>query len=423
MEYSNLLSQTPTKNRTSNDRFCSPRRPPCPHRISTTPDRDIHRKLSRLSSNFPPLPENQRMNSPRPSLCSPLFQSQSQEVFSLGRRKSSFQGSQSSQPNSPSSSRNKTLPVKPAHTMVLDNISTDFYISPMDWSKRNTIAFALTDGVIFLNPKTMEVTEPLNTPDEIVSVKFNPIGDKLFMGSHSGYGTIYDMVISEPITEFDLFESSVLNADWKDNIIISGGRDGQVGIIDVRDEDPIVEVIEAHGEEICTIKIHPEKQVFATCGNDCVVKIWDQRNLSEPLITYAEHEAAIRAAAWSPTQSDIIATGGGTSDKKIRMWNTTTGETVKSVDTGSQICNLFWSAEYNEIFSTHGFSQNHLAIWKGTDLTPVASFHTHKQRVLYMSVSPDMSTVATAAPGDTVQVWKFFPQRNGSLSQSLLLLR
>ncbi|KAK8893441.1 hypothetical protein M9Y10_021863 [Tritrichomonas musculus] len=424
MEYSDLLSQTPKKNRTSNDRFFSPnRRPPQPHRVSITPDRDLHRRLSRLSTNLPPLPENQRTNSPRPSYCSPLFQSQSQEVFSIGRRKSSLTGNQSSQPNSPSTSRTKTLPAKPTHTTVIDNISTDFYITPMDWSKRNTIAFALTDRMIFINPKTMEITEPINTPEDIVSVKFNLMGDKLFFGSDGGCATIYDMVISEPITDFDLFESSVLNADWKENTIISGGRDGQVGIIDIRDEDPVVEVIEGHSEEICAIKIHPEKQVFATCGNDCVVKIWDQRNLSGPLITFAEHEAAIRAAAFSPISNDIIATGGGTADKKIKMWNINTGETIKTIDTGSQVCNLYWSSDYNEILSTHGFSQNHLALWKGTDLTPVASFHTHKQRVLYMSVSPDLTTIATAAPGDTMQIWKMFPQRNPLLSQSLLLLR
>ena len=418
-----LIEQTPPKLRTSNDRFCSPTRPPRPHRVSVTPDRDMQRRMSRLSGRFPPLPENQRVNSPRPSLCSPLFQSQSQEVFSVGRRKSSLTRD-SSQTNSPASSRNKTIPVNPTHSIEIENMPTDFYISPMDWSKKNTIAFALQDGLTFINPKTMEISEAKNSPDDVVSVKFNPIGDKLFLGSDNGTATIYDIVLSEPTCEFELWDNSVLNADWKENILLAGGRDGQVAIIDLRDDDPVVVVEEAHMEEICTIKMHPESTMFATCSNDCVVKIWDQRNMSNgPVISYSEHEAAIRAAAWSPVANDIIVTGGGTADKKIKMWNTVTGETIKSIDTGSQVCNLFWSAEYNEIFATHGFSQNHLSLWKGTDLTPVASFHTHKQRVLYMSVSPDQSTIATAAPGDTMQIWKMFPSNSRCLSSTLLLIR
>ncbi|OHT07511.1 Protein FIZZY-RELATED 2 [Tritrichomonas foetus] len=421
--YSLILSQTPTKLRTSSDRFCSPGKPPHPHRVSVTPDRDMTRRMSRLSNAFPPLPDNQRIKSPRPSLCSPLFQSQSQEVFSVGRRKSSLT-QQGSQTNSPSTSRNKTIPANPTHSVEVENIPTDYYISPMDWSKRNTIAFALTDGLALINPKTMELTNPPNTPEAVVSVKFNPSGDQLFLGTDYGIASIYDMAMNEPINEIELFENSVLNADWKENMIISGDRDGEVAIIDLRDKDPVVEIIEAHPEEICAIKMHPEKPLFATCGNDCVVKIWDQRNTSNgELMSYSEHEAAIRAAVWSPMSPDVIVTGGGTADKTIKMWNINTGETIKSVDTGSQVCNLFWSSDYNEILSTHGFSQNHLSLWKGTDLTPVASFHTHKQRVLYMSASPDMTTVATAAPGDTMQIWKMFPLRSRSLSQSLLLLR
>jgi len=118
----------------------------------------------------------------------------------------------------------------------------------------------------------------------------------------------------------------------------------------------------------------------------------------------------------------VIVTGGGTADKTIRLWNTTTGETVRAVDTGSQVCNLYWNAEYNEIVSTHGFSQNQIALWKGADLAPVASFHTHKQRVLFMCASSDGTTIAIDAPDDAMQVWAMFPPRGEPPSQSLLLL-
>jgi WD40 repeat protein len=119
----------------------------------------------------------------------------------------------------------------------------------------------------------------------------------------------------------------------------------------------------------------------------------------------------------------MIVTGGGTADKALRMWNTTSGETIKKMETGSQVCNVFWNAAYNEVLSSHGFSQNHLALWKGTDLAPIASFHQHKERVLFMAASPDGSTVATAAPGDALHIWKMFAPRSTPLSQSLLALR
>ncbi|KAK8883148.1 hypothetical protein M9Y10_045796 [Tritrichomonas musculus] len=147
------------------------------------------------------------------------------------------------------------------------------------------------------------------------------------------------------------------------------------------------------------------------------------RHAPVPLVHYEEHQAAIRALAFSPTSDSIIVTGGGTSDKTIKMWDINTGDTIYSIDTGSQVCNLFWNEEYNEIFSTHGFSQNHLALWRGFDLSAIAQFYEHKQRVLFMTPSPDGTKVATAAPNDGIQIWAMFPSRRLSLTNSMQLVR
>lgn len=103
-----------------------------------------------------------------------------------------------------------------------------------------------------------------------------------------------------------------------------------------------------------------------------------------PLQRYVEHSAAIKAIAWSPHQHGILASGGGTADKTIRFWNTVTGQALQSVDTSSQVCNLAWSKSANELVSTHGYSQNHIVIWRYPSLTQVAKLTGHTTRVLYL---------------------------------------
>lgn len=44
----------------------------------------------------------------------------------------------------------------------------------------------------------------------------------------------------------------------------------------------------------------------------------------------------MKAIAWSPHQHGLLASGGGTADRCIRYWNTTTGAPLSCVDTGSQ---------------------------------------------------------------------------------------
>lgn len=62
-----------------------------------------------------------------------------------------------------------------------------------------------------------------------------------------------------------------------------------------------------------------------------------QQNTSTALHRFHEHTAAVKAIAWSPHAVGILASGGGTQDKKLRFWNTGTGVKVSELDTGSQV--------------------------------------------------------------------------------------
>ncbi len=93
-------------------------------------------------------------------------------------------------------------------------------------------------------------------------------------------------------------------------------------------------------------------------------------------------QAAVKALAWCPFQSNLLATGGGTADRCIKFWNTHTGAMLSSIDTGSQVCNLQWSRHEREILSSHGFSKNQLCLWKYPSLVKVgvqrAQSYTHR---------------------------------------------
>lgn len=64
--------------------------------------------------------------------------------------------------------------------------------------------------------------------------------------------------------------------------------------------------------------------------------MWNQRS-QQPILKLTEHTAAVKAITWSPHQSGLLASGGGTADRCIRFWNTTSGNQINSVDTGSQV--------------------------------------------------------------------------------------
>ncbi len=110
-----------------------------------------------------------------------------------------------------------------------------------------------------------------------------------------------------------------------------------------------------HRQEVCGLKWSPDNQYLASGGNDNKLFVWNLNSL-QPVHTYTEHIAAVKAIAWSPHHHGLLASGGGTADRCIRFWNTLTGQPMQSVDTGSQVCNLAWSKHASELVSTWSIS-------------------------------------------------------------------
>ena len=75
-----------------------------------------------------------------------------------------------------------------------------------------------------------------------------------------------------------------------------------------------------------------------------------------PELVY-KHSAAVKGIAWHPTKNGIIASGGGTEDRSIKIWNISSNELVKTTDTGSQVCNLMYIKDGQKLVGTHGFNK------------------------------------------------------------------
>ena len=59
--------------------------------------------------------------------------------------------------------------------------------------------------------------------------------------------------------------------------------------------------------------------MIASGGNDNIVAIYDVRKTAEILDSY-EHYAAVKSLAWAE-EGKVLISGGGTSDKIVKFWN------------------------------------------------------------------------------------------------------
>eukprot|EP00064_Thunnus_orientalis_P015618 superscaffoldBa00002930_g15673 len=264
-----------------------------------------------------------------------------------------------SQVTTPASSK-KTRYISSTPDRILDapQLRNDFYLNLLDWSSRNVLAVALHNSVYLWD------------------------------------ATQGDIIL---LMKLDSEEDYICSVSWtkEGSYLAIGTSDCKV-------------------QEVCGLKWSPDGRYLASGGNDNLVCVWPRvqegsvSNESQSVRCWSEHQGAVKALAWCPWQPNILASGGGTSDRHIRIWNVNSGSCITSLDTQSQISSLVFAPNYKELVSAHGYAHNNVTIWKYPSLTKVTELNGHEDRVLSLTLSPDGSTVATVAGDETIRLWKSF---------------
>lgn len=313
----------------------------------------------------------------------------------------------------------RAVPQQPERILDAPDLVDDYYLNLMDWGSSNTVAIALSQTVYLWNASGGDIQQLLATEGDtyVTSVNWAGDGKHVAVGFSDSNCQIWDAERLRPIRNLPGHSARVSSLAWNKHTLSTGSRDSSILHHDVRVRDHVIGRLRGHQQEVCGLKWSQSGAQLASGGNDNMLMIWDARG-ERPQHTLTDHQAAVKALAWCPFQSNLLASGGGTADRTIKFWNTSTGACLNSIDTGSQVCALQWNRHEKEILSSHGFSQNQLCLWKYPSLAKVAELNGHTSRVLHLAQSPDGTTVASAAADETLRFWKCFGDGGSSSSSS-----
>ncbi|KAI1313101.1 WD40-repeat-containing domain protein [Xylaria venustula] len=298
---------------------------------------------------------------------------------------------------------------------VLDapELADDFYLNLVDWGSANVLGVGLGSSVYMWNAQSSRVNKLCTLEDDTVtSVSWIQKGTHIAIGTGKGLVQIWDAEKTRRLRTMTGHTARVGSLAWNTHILTSGSRDRLIYHRDVRAPDQWMRKLVGHKQEVCGLKWNSEDGQLASGGNDNKLMVWDKLH-ETPLWKFSDHTAAVKAIAWSPHQRGLLASGGGTADRRIIFHDTVRGSVINEVDTGSQVCNISWSKNSNEIVSTHGYSQNQIVVWKYPSMSQVVSLTGHTYRVLYLAMSPDGRTVVTGAGDETLRFWTVFGRRPG----------
>jgi len=308
--------------------------------------------------------------------------------------------------------RPKTARVVPQSALkVLDapGIMDDFYGHLVDWSARNTVAVALSEMVFLFDAASGRTEKLLSLPaGSVTTLRWTGEGTHLSVGTSLGEVQIWDGSAQRQLRNLKGHGGRAGALAWHEHMLSSGAADAEIHHHDVRARDHLIgRLTGAHADLICGLD-YSASGVLASGGNDNAVCIWESLAARNPLHTLTEHRAAVKALKWCPWQRNVLATGGGSSDRQVCLWNASSGRLLMSADAESQVTGVAWGPQEKELVTAHGYSRNQLSLWKYPSLTKSTDLEGHSGRILGLAQSPDGSLICSASADETLRFWRVF---------------
>jgi cell division cycle protein 20 (cofactor of APC complex) len=328
---------------------------------------------------------------------------------------------------SPSRSSSRVIPAGPSKILDAPDLMDDYYLNLLSWGKNNVLAVALRNTVYLWHAAdgAIETLFACTNDDYVCSLQWCGDASLLAVGTSSGAVEVWDTNVKMRVRLLSGGHTARISAlAWQgqsQHCLSTGGRDTTVLNHDLRipGTGEVTSKFLAHIQEVCGLAWSECGATLASGGNENRLCLWDSvggrggsyrapDGSHQPRFIIEQHLAAVKALAWCPWSRHTLASGGGTADRTIRIWNASSGSMLRSTDTGSQVCALQWSNTEKELVSSHGFSDNQLILWKYPTLTRIKEFRGHTARVLHLAKSPDGRTICSASADETIRFWDLF---------------
>jgi cell division cycle protein 20 (cofactor of APC complex) len=307
---------------------------------------------------------------------------------------------------------NRVVPQNAVKLLDAPGLVDDFYAHPIDWSAGNVVAVALTETVFLFDAVSGRTEQLLALPEgSVTGLRWTGEGLHLGVGTTNGDVQIWDGAAKRQLRSLKGHAGHVGALAWHEHVLSSGAADAEVHHHDVRVRDHLVgRLAGAHADLICGMD-YSSGGTLASGGNDNTVCIWENTTAKVPLHTLTEHRAAVKALRWCPWQRSVLATGGGSADRQVCLWNAMSGRLLVSADAESQVTGLAWGGPHErELITSHGYPRNHMTLWKYPSLVKSAELDGQAGggRLLDLAQSPDGSMICAASADETLRFWEVF---------------
>ncbi|GAB1218838.1 hypothetical protein ENUP19_0004G0068 [Entamoeba nuttalli] len=297
-------------------------------------------------------------------------------------------------------------PLTPYLYLDVPGVIDDFYLNIIHWNTQHELLVALTDVLYIWNSESGEANEIYKCSNDIELNTY--ISSVLFMDDSTViFGDVFGVLRVIDLTTQRLIMERQMHTDRINSLaktcctLATGSRDNTVQLFDTRCEDIVCSELVCHKGEVCGIDFNGSGTYIGTGANDNSVILSDLRMI-KPFLTYY-HNAAVKAIKFDPTNDYIIATGGGSSDRTIKLMNINNNQLITELKTHSQVTGIVWCDD--ELMVTHGYPFNTIIFYDTQHWNKTGEFDGHDGRILSIAMN-NYGIAATIGSDEMIRVWK-----------------
>lgn len=262
--------------------------------------------------------------------------------------------------------------IKPFKTYSFTNCPNNFYLNILDMFSISEIAIGLTNGKILLINDIENKKIFLKTNSHFISNNLS-IKSLKFLNRENiiSYNSNRKLVINNLVNNINFevlnnYYSPIISMDYdnESNSLFFGTEDGKSMYLDLREnhikERNLFSLYNDHiNNEICSIKYLPKNKFVISGGNDDICNIYDIRK--NKIIKKINHNAAVKGIAINENENYLL-TGGGTNDKKIKLFDLKKFSLISEKKTDSQITGIeFINDRY--CITSFGYNENMMGLY------------------------------------------------------------
>ena len=134
------------------------------------------------------------------------------------------------------------------------------------------------------------------------------------------------------------------------------------------------------------------------------------------------HKAAVKAIAFCPWSKSLLATGGGSKDRCIKFWHTSTGTLLDEIYTSGQVTSLIWSLRHKQIVATFGFGDSKnpvlITLYSYPKLSKLLEVRSpNPLRVLSAVISPSSMAICVATNDETIRFYELWNDKEEIINE------